>query len=197
MWIRREDANVGDIRLTATPPLGGADLRLGGNRILERADLAIVSVATPRDGDQALAHALKNQWGLAPPTPTQSSTAGDTRAVWTSPDQILLLFPHDAPDEMTVVQKKLGGTGYTTTQTDAWVVLELSGPDTPAALERLCPLDLHPDAFPNDASARTVMEHMGAIIVRTGPETFLLMSASSSARSFLHAVETSYNYVAD
>ncbi|MYA88775.1 MAG: sarcosine oxidase subunit gamma, partial [Boseongicola sp. SB0662_bin_57] len=41
----------------------------------------------------------------------------------------------------------------------------------------------------------TVMEHMGAMAIRTGDDAFLLLSAGSSAESFLHAVETSYRYV--
>ena len=46
-----------------------------------------------------------------------------------------------------------------------------------------------------DVSARTVMEHMGAMIVHLSGDRFLLLSASSSAQSFLHAVELSYRYV--
>ena len=39
------------------------------------------------------------------------------------------------------------------------------------------------------------MEHLGTIIIRTEQDTFLLLSASSSAGSFLHAVETSIRNV--
>ena len=39
------------------------------------------------------------------------------------------------------------------------------------------------------------MEHMGAMIVHLSGDRFLLLSASSSAQSFLHAVELSYRYV--
>lgn len=181
--------------LAAAPILGGLDHAIGENRIHERDDLALVSVATPLGGDAALAAALKKGWGLAMPEPTRSAAGGDTRAIRTSPDQMMLVFPHPTPDAERVVRRKLAGTGYTTDQTDVWVVLEVSGPDTPAALERLSMLDLDARVFPVDASARTIMEHMGAMIVRTGAESFLLFSASSSARSFLHAVETSYNWV--
>ena len=80
-------------------------------------------------------------------------------------------------------------------ETDAWVVLQISGPDVRAVLERLCPLDLHDATCPIDSAQRTVMEHMGAIIIRTAPDRFLLLSASSSAKSFLHAVETSLKYI--
>jgi len=39
------------------------------------------------------------------------------------------------------------------------------------------------------------MEHMGAIVLRDGPDSFLLLSASSTARSYLHAVEISLRNV--
>ncbi|MEK6216110.1 MAG: sarcosine oxidase subunit gamma, partial [Boseongicola sp.] len=136
-----------------------------------------------------------NGWSLDAPAPTLSTVSGDTRAICTAPDQMMLVFPHPTPDANAHVQGKLNDTGYTTDQTDAWVVLELSGPQALSALERLCPLDLHNSAFPVNAAGRTIMEHMGAFIVRTGDDTYLLMSASSSAQSFLHAVETSFEWV--
>lgn len=177
--------------LEAAPLLGGVDLTIGTICIRERDDLAIVSIATPHGGDAALAGAIQSGWALELPSSTQSTVSGNTRAVSTSPDQMLLIFPHAAPDAERVVQAKLNGAGYTTDQTDNWVVLELSGDDVLHALERLSPVDLSRAAFPENASARTVMEHMGALVIRTGPDTFLLMSASSSAASFLHAVEVS------
>ena len=179
--------------LEAAPVLGRADVIIGKNRIVERDDLALVSIATPQDGEDALAKALKAGWGLSQPAPTISTTNGEARAVRTAYDQLLLIFPHATPDANALVQSKLGGAGYTTDQTDVWVVLEISGPDTLSALERLCPLDVA--SFPEHGSGRTVMEHMGAMAVRIAADRFLLLSASSSARSFLHAVETSYHYV--
>jgi sarcosine oxidase subunit gamma len=63
-------------------------------------------------------------------------------------------------------------------------------------LERICPIDLHPQAFAVGAVARTLMDHLNVIILREGGDTFLLMSARSSARSFWHAVETSIRNIA-
>lgn len=182
-----------DFTLVATPVLGGVDRTLGANRIVERADLALVSVAVPHGGEDALAAAVRAGCGLAMPSPTQSSATGEMRAIRTAPDQVLLVFPHAMPDAERVVQNKLSGAGYTTDQTDAWVVLDISGPDTRKALERLCMLDL--DEFSDGTAARTVMEHLGAILVRLDAERFFLMSARSSAGSFLHAIETSYRNV--
>ena len=186
---------MAEIVLAPRPALGGLDREIGAGRIRERHDLALVSVAVPSGGEEALAAALREGFSLSMPEPRVSSVAGETRAIRTAPDQIMLLFPHRAPDAEKV-RSALGGAGYTTDQTDVWVVIEVSGRGTLRALERLCPLDLDERAFPVDVAARTVMEHMGAMIVRLGPDRFLLMSASSSARSFLHAVETSYAWTA-
>ncbi len=184
---------MANLTLTASPALGGIELEIGQNRIAERSDLAIVSIATPLGGKDILAKTLNTGWSLTMPDPIMSTVEGNTRAIRTSPDQILLIFPHGTPDANATVQKKLNGTGYTTDQTDAWVILEISGPDTLKALERLCLLDTA--TFEIGQSARTMMEHMGALIIRLEDDRFMLMSASSSAGSFLHAVETSYNYV--
>ncbi|MGI9389115.1 MAG: sarcosine oxidase subunit gamma [Boseongicola sp.] len=187
---------MADNSLIAAPLLGGADLSFGDSKVVERDDLALVSIATPQGGDDALAEALKSGWSLDTPSPTLSTTSGNIRAIRTSSDQMMLVFPHATPDANEHVQGKLDGAGYTTDQTDAWVILEVAGPNAIAALERLCPLDLHDNAFPVGATGRTVMEHMGTLIVRTGNECYLLMSASSSAKSFLHAVETSFHWTA-
>ncbi len=185
---------MADITLHAAPILG-TDLTLGNNRITERDDLALVSVAIPLDGEDTLEGALKQGWSLPLPSPNLSATDGETRAMRTAPDQILLLFPHARPDANAHVQARLNGAGYTTDQTDAWIVLELSGPETLPALERICPLDLNTSVFPTGACARTVMEHMGAIILRLDDDRVLLLSARSTAASFLHAVETSFTNV--
>ena len=183
---------MAEITLTAAPVLG-ADLSLGENRIVERADLALISVATPLGG--SVTEALSAAWNLPMPEPTRSTAAGDMRAVQTGADQMLLVFPFADQGAEAHVQNALSGAGYTTEQTGAWVVLEVSGPQTMAALARLCPLDLDASVFPEGAAARTVMEHMGAVIIRLGTDRFWLLSASSSAASFLHAVELSYRNV--
>lgn len=184
-----------DFTLRAAPILGGVDLTIADNRLTERDDLALVSIAVPLGGDAGLTEALKNGWGLDLPTAPGSATAGEVRAIRTAPDQLMLVFPHREPDAARQVAAKLDGRGYVTDQTDAWVVLEISGPDTPAALERLTMLDVSDDRFPEGAAARTLMHHMGAILIRLGATRYLLLSASSSALSFLDAVETSYRNV--
>ena len=112
-------------------------------------------------------------------------------------DQMLLIGRGDGNVFETDVRTRLQAVAYTTDQTGAWVCLEISGPATAAAMERICPIDLAPERFPVDASARTVMEHVGVLIIRLGADHFLLFSASSSADSFCHAVTVSFTNVTD
>jgi sarcosine oxidase subunit gamma len=188
---------VSDLTLTAAPALGGYHADFGAVTLEERPATAIVSIACPLGGAAALEEALRAGFGAAVPAPGASARSADggTRFLWMAPDLVLAVFEHDTPDATRQVAARLGGTAYLTDQTDAWVALRIAGPAVRAALERICPLDLHPGAFPEGRVARTVMEHLPVIILREGPDAFLLLSARSSADSFLHAVETSIRNV--
>ncbi|MEB8388228.1 sarcosine oxidase subunit gamma [Rhodobacteraceae bacterium KMM 6894] len=188
---------MSDLTLTSAPPLAGFDRRFGDTVLKAPKDLAIVSIALPL-GDEAKAeNAIKAAFGIAlPAIGTSGETKDKSSAIMRlANDQAFVLFPCPTPDAERQVAAKLNGAAYTTDQTDAWCALELSGPLARPALERICMVDLHPDAFTVNAIARTVMEHMGAIIARTGEDTYLLLSASSSAKSFAHAVELSLKNV--
>jgi len=183
---------VADFTLTSEPPLTGVDHSFGDTRLFAPADLAIVSIALPLGAEDAALKAIKTAFDADLPNPGRSVMGkDDTRLVRLGPDQAFALFTRATPDAAPYVQNLLNGAAYTTDQTDVWTGLMLDGPLARTALERICPIDLHPDAFAEGAAARTVMEHLGVLIIRTGPDAYLLLSASSSAGSFLHAVETS------
>lgn len=185
---------MADYSLISTPPLAGTDLRFGTCRITAPADLAIVSLALPLGGEDAAQKAIAKAFGTALPDIGQSAAASDgsTTLLRLGIDQGFVMFTHATPDAERVVATKLGGAAYTTDQTDVWCALDVTGPDCRRALERICPIDLHPDAFTIGSLARTTMEHLGVIVIRTDTDSFRLLSASSSAQSFLHAVETSF-----
>lgn len=188
---------MSDLTLISAPPLAGFERRFGDTVLKAPKDLAIVSIALPLGGEEAAIKAVKSAFGIALPDIGTSDVASDKSSaiMRLAIDQAFVLFPCPTPDAERQVAAKLKGAAYTTDQTDAWCALELSGPLARAALERICMVDLHPDVFAVNAIARTVMEHMGAIIARTGADTYLLLSASSSAKSFAHAVEVSLENV--
>ncbi|SEM22132.1 sarcosine oxidase subunit gamma [Roseovarius tolerans] len=188
---------MAEYTLQAEPPLAGTEMEIAGVRLSAPADLAVVSLALPLGGESAAEEAVKDAYGLDFPGIGRSALAGDgTRLIRLAPDLVFALFTHATPDAERVVAEGLKGAVYTTDQTDVWVALALSGPNTRRALERICPVDLHPEVFGVDHAARTVMEHLGVLILRAGADDYLLLSASSSARSFLHAVEVSLRNIA-
>ncbi len=178
--------------LTAEPFLDGYSRVFGDTSLTEITDLALVSVAIPLGGDAKAESAMSNAFGVNIPEIGGSVVAkNNCRILRLSRDQLFVVFSRDTPDAETLVSRQLNNTVYTTDQSDVWVGLEISGPDALPALERICPIDLHSTKFGPGAVARTAMEHLGVIIVRTGQSAYLMLSASSSAISFLRTVEIS------
>lgn len=188
-----------DPGLTPLSPLGGHDERIGSLRLSEVTDLALVSLAVPRNGDAAFAAALQAAYGIQPPDAGRTvRAAGGERLIWTGPEQFFLAFPHPGGMADRAVAERFGDAAYLTDQSDAWAWLAFAGPGVREALARICPLDLHPDVFGIDNAARTMMEHLGVLIICRGPDDYLLASARSSAQAFLHALQVSaYNVTGD
>lgn len=182
--------------MTQTTPLAGADEMIGSLRLREITNVALLSLAIPQGGEKSVSVELKRV-GLAMPDDRTTTTSKSVRAARTTPDQMILFFDEAEAIIPKKIQADLAEVGYVTVQTDSWVICELSGTDAILALERICPIDLHNDAFPVGAFARTTMEHLGAAIIRTSETSYLLMSASSSAASFWYALTTSAKNVCD
>lgn len=178
-------------KLEATSALGGYDQTFGSVQITEVTGKSLVSVATPLDGAAALAGALQAAHGAEVPAAGRVTQADGALFLGLAQDQFFVLTDDlgDWPEKR--VGAALNGTGYVTDQSDSWVILRVSGADVREALARICPIDLHPDVFGQGQMARTSMEHLGTIIIAEGHDSYLLMSARSSASSFLHAVELS------
>lgn len=188
---------MADYKLYGTSALGGYNADFEGATLKEVTGLGIVSVSVPLHGKPALTAAVKSAYGCALPKPALSVLSKDksARLVSTQPDQFFILFDHAKPDAANHVAGLLGDAGYYTDQSDNWLTLALSGRLARSALERICPVDLGPEIFNVNASARTVMHHLGTLILRTGEDDYLLLSARSSALSFLHVVKTSVENV--
>ena len=184
---------MAEYELTSAPFLGGYSRDIAGTRLVEITDLSLLSIAQPLGGRDALQKAVQATWGCDLPPLGKSALSADnlTRLICLGPDAFMALSATD----LGGIGAVFGDSGYITDQTDNWLILRLSGPLAIAALERICPVDLDADAMPPGRFARTVMEHLGAIVIRQDATEFLLLSASSSAGSFLHAVETSLDYV--
>jgi sarcosine oxidase subunit gamma len=176
--------------------LDGFDQDWNGTRLRELTDLAMVAVSVPKGGSDALSKKMNTAFGGGLPDAGESYVGkGDARVMSFAVDQFMVIWEHTPHSGVPAIEEKLGNAGYYVEQTNNFVFLELSGPLARAALERVCAVNTHTDKFAVDRAERTSMEHMGAVLCRTGEDTFLIMSASSTAGSFLHALETSVEYV--
>ena len=186
---------MADFTLTAEPFLGRFEQHYDDVKLREIYDVAVVSAAIPLRKLTAAKKAVRVAFGVDLPEVGLSALSQDSamRILRLGTDQAFVVFPRAQQDTGAEphIADLLGDVFYTTDQSDVWVTLEMSGAGARRALERICPLNIAPDTFKVGAVARTSMEHLGTIIIRTGEDNFLLLSASSSAQSFLHALETS------
>ena len=179
--------------MEATSPLDGYSRKFADITLAEVVDTAIVSIAFPFDNVTALQDKVTKAYSTSLPDCGNSTVSKDglVRFLGVQSNQIFALCDFDGKNAVRVLANQLGNSGYYTDQSDSWVMLRLSGPKVLAVLERICPLDLSPNIFEPGSVARTAMEHLSTIVLRERLENFFFMSPRSSARSFLHALETS------
>lgn len=127
----------------------------------------MTSLAPYKEQRAALSDALHAAHGVAFPQPNRMTSQHNAHALWFGRDMALLIGPE--PDTSLAAHAAL------TDQSDAWAVVDLSGPGVDEVLARLVPVDLRPQVFRRGHTARTLIGHMSASVTRTGPESFRLM----------------------
>ena len=191
--------------LIAQSPLGGYEMITDGASLIEVTGLSKVSVA-PFAGSQAVFQTAMTKLfktgknGSPKPNATMAlDQSGKQNCILmpSAQNQWFLCFDDDGTNPIDAAKALLGKSLSKqiamTDQSDSWVVLALSGPQCRQTLARICPIDCSASAMPIGTTARTSMEHLGAIITRRPNEgdhqpCFWLLSARSSAASFLHAI---------
>ena len=182
-----------DMILTAKSSLGGFTKNYGKVELSEVLGKALVSVATPIGNEKKLAGALQKSFKVKRPEVGFSTVSknGDATVLGMQSDQLFMLIDFSGIGAANHIAGKLGTAGYYTDQSDSWAIINISGPDARLALERICMIDLHSKAFPIGSVARTIMEHMGTIIHYEDDDSYLVLTARSSAKSLLHALQVS------
>lgn len=171
--------------LIAKSALDGRSLTIGGVTLAEVEAGPITSVALYPGGAKLAAKGLKTL-GLGFPAPNTFAEKKGARIVWTGRDQAFLIG---------VAPPALEGAALTD-QSDGWTVLAISGPGAVDVLARLVPIDLRLAAFPVGRVARTQVNHMNAVILRTGDYALELMVFRSMARTAWHELEATISMVA-
>ncbi len=187
---------MSDYQLNAEPILGGYSRNFDGVDLFEISHLAMIAMATPKGDESALARQLKQVYQLDLPEVGQWCLSGidHTQFLRLQNDLCFVVFDYSADRAVDQFAKKISDA-YFSDQSDSWVMLRLTGEKSCEVLARICPIDLHPDVFKPGSVARTVMEHISAMIVCECENEYTLMAPRSYAASFLHAIEVSIRNV--
>ncbi len=178
--------------------LGGYSQRFDNTMMSERTNLSILSLAVPLGAKNTVDTTLNQQHGVSWPDIGKVHRSNTDQSIWLGlqQDQCFALFSDLTDEGFAQVSAQLQAAAYITDQSDSWVCINIDGPLARTALERICPIDLHPTVLGESCVTRTTMEHLAVIIHCTGSNSFELLSPSSSAKSFLHALETSFHNIA-
>ena len=182
--------------LTAEPILANYSGAFDGVELYEITGRAMLSMAISKNGKDALEQQLKQSYGLVLPVVGQwlSCEPDNTQFLRLQGDLCFVLFDYSGDQALEKFAQSISDA-YLSDQSDSWVMLSLSGGKSREVLERICPIDLHPAAFPPGSVTRTMMEHIGAIVVCETEDRYTLMALRSYAGSFLHALEVSIRNV--
>jgi sarcosine oxidase subunit gamma len=187
---------VSEYSLTAESALAGLHKSYGDTELQEITERAIVSMATPKEGKKTLASQIKTVLKIDIPAVGKFSSTDidNTQLLRIQADQCLVLFDYSGNRAVPTFARKID-SAYLSDQTDSWVILRLSGSQSREALARICAIDLHSDNFGPGSVTRTLMEHMGAIIICEQENEYTLMALRSFADCFLHEIQLSIENV--
>ena len=138
-----------------------------GLLIEERTDLSFASVIAKRGKRDQLVSAVETAYGVALPKGPRRVTRGSVTFAGTGPDQwIASAEGPEAQNFAARVRGRIGLFAAVSDQTDARLVLRLSGPKVREVLAKGVPLDLHPKAFKPGDVATTLVAYIGVQIDR-------------------------------
>ncbi|ABV93999.1 putative sarcosine oxidase [Dinoroseobacter shibae DFL 12 = DSM 16493] len=133
-------------------------VKIGTVALTEVAVGTVMSVQPYPGAGQAVSTKLAQLTGIPFPEPGRSADFEDLRVLWAGRDTAFLVGEVPPLD-------LLCGEAALTDQSDAWVVLRLSGSQAREVLARLTPLDLRDTAFTEGQTARTELAHMAVLLV--------------------------------
>ena len=169
-------------------PLGHAvpeATTIGPFTITERTDTALASLAI-RYGRAADVTAAAAAAGIPLPKPGRHEIQ-TLAAFWLAPEMWMIEAPFATHEDIRAHLLTLfHDAASITEQTDAWVCFDLTAPNLPALMERLCNVDLR--AAADGHATRTVIDHLGCYLIKHAAQTITLYGPRSSAETLHHAL---------
>jgi methylglutamate dehydrogenase subunit D len=171
--------------------------------IEERTDMAFASVIAKRGKRYTLVNAVNTAFGVVLPDGPRRATRGAVTFAGTGPDQWMASAEaSDAAGFAAKVRARIGPFAAVSDQSDARVVLRVSGARVREVLAKGVPVDLHAKAFKPGDVACTVVGHVSTQIdMLDDAPSYQLAAPRSMAGSFwswltASAAEFGYEIVA-
>lgn len=183
----------------ATSAFAGLPTTAGSGRgvmATERDGLGIARIATRRGQAAEVLELLRANFGVEPPNGPRCATLGDVGIAGVGPDTWLATRDHAGNAFAQALRSLLGECASVSDQSDAYVILRLTGPAVRTTLAKLVPIDIHSRSFRAGDVAQTNCGYVNVTLWRLedagpGDPVFELWSGRSFAASLHQAVSHS------
>ena len=164
--------------------------------ITDRDRLGLAIVLVRKGKSAALEQHMRDHFRIELPQGPHRTTAGELALIGMGPGAWLVAHEQASNALAQSLRKTIGDLASVSDQSDAYVVLRLSGPGVREALTKLVPIDVHARAFKVGDVAATVAAHIGATLWRLeddadGSAVFEIAVYRSFATSFWRVLRTS------
>ena len=131
-----------------------------------------------------LGKAVKAACGVDVPSPRTAAIKGDNGVAWMSPDELLILCPHEKIENtLASLTKALAGSHHLAVDVSAArASFRVEGPRAREVLAKLSPVDLSPDAFGPGDFRRTRMAQVPAALWEAETDVMQVICFRSQAR---------------
>ncbi|MDJ0822213.1 MAG: sarcosine oxidase subunit gamma family protein [Paracoccaceae bacterium] len=143
-------------------------------------------------GEKPIATALKSVCGTKMPGQRGIESKGDISALWMSPDELMLLCPYDAANDVAAkLTTKLAKThALVVNVSDARASFRLQGAGLREVIAKLAPVDMAPDQFGIGEVRRTRFAQAAAAFWLTDDETAQIFCFRSVAPYMFNLLST-------
>lgn len=162
----------------------------------ERGGLGIARIEPGKGRTAEVTELLRASFGIAPANAPRCVSRGDVAIGGIAPNAWIAVHANGGNSFAESLQTLLGERAAVADQSDAHVILRLTGPKVRETLAKLVPIDVHPRSFQVDDIAQTVCGYMGVTLWRLedsmhGEPTFEIWVGRSLAASLREAVRHS------
>jgi len=166
---------------------GLTPIKISNTKIIELDNLTLTSISSYKGKSKKLSEHLKKFHGMALPDNGRATGREGARALWFG-RQTLLVGPK--------CDEKLTKFAMLTDQSDAWVVLRISGDLVEDVLMRLSPVDVRFKRFKTGVVVRTGLQHVNVTLHRIGANTIDVYGFRSMAKTLCHDLTQALTTVA-